>query len=191
MITKQDCEIMYYLPPVEYQVVALDLENYPEWLPNVRKEKHLRGLLLTISKEEYLKTLIYLFLEKYPDAQLLRLILLKGNLIPDATAPSCMTYAEVPYRADVSEIVFNFKNEDISDDRFLYDLRVVFNPPALDIITIVLQSIQSKTFQTTILQNTTVVYTIQNSPIARIEISGNIVHFFYDKTYYIDEYRYC
>lgn len=179
MITDKDIEVLYYKTPMKYRG-RLDGEIDPNRMDNFDKEHALGEKLLQCSKTEFIETMIKVFKNKYANAGKIRVHIINYDWKTELVSPK---------RKDFKQLVFDFKEEVKNDhggpDEYLDSLLVEFDTTVPLIENNVKKALLGKQFATT-QQGDKTTFTIEKSPITRIEISDKTFQMFIDKKSFID-----
>lgn len=179
MIIDKDIEVLYYKTPMKYRG-RLDGEDDPNSVDNFRKERALGEKLLQCSKTEFIETMIKVFKNKYANAWAIKVHIVDYNM---------KTAVNTPIRKDCKQLVFDFKEEVKNDlggpDEYLDSLLVEFDTTVPLMENNVKKALSGKQFATA-QQGDKTTFTIEKSPITRIEISDKTFQMFIDKKSFID-----
>ncbi|MDR6404845.1 MULTISPECIES: hypothetical protein [Chryseobacterium] len=178
-ITDKDLEILYYITPQKYRTM-LDGESDPKTMENLNKEEYLEELLLKSSLNNLITTIVKIFKNKY------------ANPMPIWTSIvdyEINTKKENSKRNDIKKLKFDFQygveNDFGGSTQYLDNLFIEFAFPFQNFKSIIKTSLQGKSFTENSSNNKTV-FTINNSPILKIEITDTSFLLFIDKNSFID-----
>lgn len=179
MITEKDLDVLYYITPIKYRTM-LDGDFDPNAQENLEKEEKLEELLYKSSLNELIATIIKVFKKKY------------ANPMPvwsSIVEYERNTKKENSKREDIKNLKFDFKYgvKKIfgGDTEYLDNLFLEFTVPFSGLKTIVKNALQGKQFTETT-HNGKTVFTIDDSPILKIEITDTTFQMFIDKDSFID-----
>lgn len=179
MITEQDYEVLYYITPVEYRC-KLDGEEDPKRMINFRKEKILGEKLLQCSSTEFVETIVKIFKNKYANA---------WGIWSNIVIHDRKTDLDSPKRNDLKQLIFDFKEgvEKVfgGEDVYLDNLFIEFDSSVIGLSNTIKLALQGKQF-TESTSNGKTIFTIDDSPILKIEITNTTFHMFIDKDSFID-----
>ncbi|HCR75263.1 MAG TPA: hypothetical protein DIW37_02415 [Chryseobacterium sp.] len=179
MITEKDLEILYYITPTKYRTM-LDGEGDPKSLQNTNAELHLEELLLKVTLDNLLKTIVKVFKEKYANP-----MPIWGGIVNYDIKSKIQSSS----RKDIKNLKFDFKygvkKTFGGDTEYLDNLFLEFTVPFSGLKTIVKNALQGKQFTETT-HNGKTVFTIDDSPILKIEITDTTFQMFIDKDSFID-----
>jgi hypothetical protein len=179
MITEKDLEVLYYITPTKYRTM-LDGDFDPNAQESLKKEEKLEELIYKSSLNELITIIIKVFKEKY------------ANPMPiwsGIVSYERDTKKENSKRSDIKSLKFDFrygvKTTFGGDTEYLDNLFLKFSVPFSGLKTNVKTALQGKQFSETN-HNSKTIFTVNHSPILRIEITDTTFQVFIDKDSFID-----